>query len=324
MALSPSFNASQRRPSFSRPEDITALMGEPNAMPLKYFVAVDGSDDSLCAYNLTLKHLMPRTSNNIVVGHVAKEKEYLPPHMQANNIKARVEADLVTSFPKSRYELHWMSKDQGKSTKEQIVRAANEKTVDFLVLGFQGRKGNKAQGMLGSTSDFSIRYSSSSVIVVKNVECARALVNAGGRAVKFVVCVDDSVGALKAILDALRLSKSSEDKFILLHVAPLAQEQLQLSARIEAVRAKYERIIAEQLQGRNVEFRVVQKTAGIPINETIVSIVEDECADFAVLGADGMNHKSAGDGSKDGYYIGSTSDYVVRNAHCTVIVSHAK
>jgi len=304
------------------------VMNQGREQTLTFFVGVDGSEASHQAVDLVMKYSMPKSKNRMVVAHVYDEsKTYLPRPMQQAVLLAEMENRLITSFPAARYELKWTAKRPEHGIKEELVHSANETMADFVVVGFYGRKGRKVDHSIGSSADYSMRNASASSIVVKDTsplmrDIAEERFDGNHpRPIKFLVGIDNSNAALKALQDVMKLSKSLQDPIVMVHIAPQEQEDLPIGCTKDAILDKFENIRKRFLAQRpNVTIRIVMNTPGQTLSEHILEEVDKEEADFVALGADAMKAKAKG---KNAYYLGSISDHCVKQATCNVIVSHS-
>jgi len=201
---------------------------------------------------------------------------------------------------------------------EQICRLAREIDIDLIIIATRGNTGFKHL-LLGSTAERVVRYSPCPVLVVRS-----GMAKARRRQLDFkkiLVPIDFSECSLQGLAYAKTLARQFTSKLVLLnsvhlqyYVAsdeyarydlPLLMQQAEKTAR-QQMRELVRKI---DWSGLKVETSVQVGHAGQQICER----ARDCGADMIVTsthGSTGLKH----------VLLGSTAEYVVRQAHCPVLV----
>lgn len=119
----------------------------------------------------------------------------------AHRVRFLFASTLSEQFPKERYAVVQIRKEDGKTTREAICTYVNKAGFDYLVVGMVGRKGPKLDPtILGSTADYSLR----------SAHCTSAIIKKPTKgANKFVVGVDGSERAHKSVIETV--DQANED-----------------------------------------------------------------------------------------------------------------
>lgn len=283
-------------------------------------VALDGSRMSHTAFAVAC-HLRGQGTLSIV--HVDDpSKDYLPSHMTAQFISIEAETRCVTAaIPSSHYAIDVVQKTEGSaSTRDLVLRHAEQAEADILVLGSFGRKGPSIFAV-GSVTDWSVRSSPLTTVVVKTTttlpECTVDGAATRYAPATFVCAVDGSRNAHAACEAALSLMKP-QDELQVLHIAAEATDA------DGSARALRQRVVEEYggiLRKSQVEgtVSVVQRVAGQTIAQQVCEFTEDRKANYLVIGVDGMGAflKAKASGAP---LLGSNSDQIVRASRCTTII----
>lgn len=206
---------------------------------------------------------------------------------------------------------------------EEICRFARQAKVDLIVTSTRGHTGLKHL-LLGSTAERVVRYSPCPVLVVRGVERMKRGANGSRPASAFrkiLVPIDFSKCSMQGLDYAKVLAKQFGSTLVLLHSVHLeyyvASDEY---ARYDLplLMQQTEKIAKEQMR------HLVEKTNwdGIKV-ETALEIghagqqicdrAHDRQVDLIVTsthGTTGLKH----------ILVGSTAEFVVRNAHCPVLV----
>uniref|UniRef100_A0A0G4G4H5 UspA domain-containing protein n=1 Tax=Chromera velia CCMP2878 TaxID=1169474 RepID=A0A0G4G4H5_9ALVE len=291
-----------------------------------FLVGYDGSYPSKMALEEVMIKVVPKTKHKVVLCHVYDpDKDYLPAALQPEAMRKEMEVKLTSYLPHQRFSLVWERKLTDRNTKESFVHTANTVKPDFVVVGFAGRKheGGK-ETILGSAADFSIRRANASVIIVKKNK-SEGWAPSDGKTMSFLVCVDASKASVKALQAAMTLSRSKDDKIVIVHLAALDQESLHQDCRKEAVEKKYQAIMVAHMSDMpNVELKIMENTPDMSLSRHIVDLIEqDGSFDFVCVGADQMKSRLSDKSldNEDTWHVGSVSDHVIKHSPCTVVVA---
>ncbi len=168
----------------------------------------------------------------------------------------------------------------------------------------------KDKSHLGSVTDMSLRESHMPVIVNKNTVVPEVA--------QFVIGTDGSGLAHACIELALRLARPT-DRVTAIHVEDVsAQAGAAKHMDSDEVEAKYVEFAKTHPA---LTFRRVVKSATQSVADCILAQAREIGAHYICVGVDQMAKLAAG---KPDHYIGSITDRIVRESHCTVIVMQAK
>lgn len=207
---------------------------------------------------------------------------------------------------------------------EEICDLAHEIDIDLIVIATRGNTGLKHL-VLGSTAERVVRYSPCPVLVVRGrIGTKRAGLNGEVKGVgfgKILVPIDFSECSMRGLDYAKALAKEAESKLTLLHSVHLDY----YLASDEYARYDFPRLMEQAEKAAKEQMReLVRKTDWGEIKveaileighagEEICSRAQDRQADLIVTsthGWTGLRH----------ILVGSTAEYVVRHAHCPVMV----
>lgn len=133
---------------------------------------------------------------------------------------------------------------------------------------------------------------------------------------KILVAFDDSEGSSRAFDFASELAEKFKAKLTLLAVVRLPEPttSLEVGAILDDARDHYEKAFQElrdRTNPRGIEF-VASVEVGHPA-EHVVALAEKEHVDLIVMGRRGRTQVGR-------FFLGSTSERVLRYAHCAVTV----
>ena len=110
-----------------------------------WFVAIDGSDASEDAFQVTLKGLYRSDKDHITVGHISDHrKDFLPFNLRSEYLAETYLSKIALPWAEKKGEYVSSEVDPERSTKECLWELANEKKATIIVTGMHGRKGPKA------------------------------------------------------------------------------------------------------------------------------------------------------------------------------------
>jgi len=282
--------------------------------PLKWVVAVDGSKGSKATYEDLMSLSRRADSVHVVTVESAKAKAYLPHDETPQAVRDYYSARLAGKFAKDRYTVTIIQRKEGEDTARALLTWLHTKheDADFLVVGFVGRKGPKADAhVFGSVTDMSLRAAHMPAVISKNAAAAEQN--------SFFVAVDGSDRAHEGVELAMRLAKEG-DRVTILHVDdPSDKKGGSGHLAPEAVEERYAAFTAAHPQAT---FRCVVRSGDLGVADAIVAAA-DESATHIICGVDGLGKKAEGKSSDDAS-MGSVSDRIVRGASCTVIAIQRK
>jgi nucleotide-binding universal stress UspA family protein len=208
---------------------------------------------------------------------------------------------------------------------EEICRLARERGIDLIITSTRGNTGLKHLA-LGSTAERLVRYSSCPVLVVRGCDRTKKAGRNGKskRTLslrKILVPIDFSDCSMKGVAYAKALAKEFDATLVLLHSVylqyyvasdeyarydfPLLMQQVEKAAQGQM----RDLVRKTDWDGIQVETALEAGHAG----QQICARAQDNNADLIVTsthGATGFKH----------VLLGSTAEYVVRHAHCPVLV----
>jgi len=204
----------------------------------------------------------------------------------------------------------------------EIVECAQTIGADLVVLGTHGRSGVERL-LLGSVAERVLRRAECPVLTVPVGQ--PDAVPAGFPVFKAIVCpVDFSDASMLALEYALSLARETDAHLTVLHVASFALEQTMLdtaAAENGMTLAEFRRLTEQDLEARlrgtvpadasdycRVDTLLTHGKPGIEV----VRVATDRHADLIVMGVHGR-------GAVDLTLFGSTTQHVVRAAHCPVL-----
>lgn len=256
--------------------------------------AVDGSDASMLGLQYLVTGFMrqDRDTELHIVHVFDRAKRNLPAKYKPENIRSQCEALVISNLVRRRYEFHWLDKAE-MTAGQRIVEEMATTNVDFITMGYWGRKGR------GKTAE---AFKKTLMEVVEHGKCSVIVINPSdsrdlpiGRPTKFVVSANLNSAAVKAFVDAIRLSKPGDEIHVVYVKSFLENEESDYTIQ---VREKYEALFTgldgtaedgcQELQNfhdRSAVFNVVDKQMRESTAEAVVRYAEDEDADFIVVGA---------------------------------------
>jgi len=192
------------------------------------------------------------------------------------------------------------------------VNGLHNPRPDFFVVGFSGSKGMKAdRGIMGHTTDYSLRGALMSTVVVKGGHLPKR-----GEAHKFVLGVDGSERS-KLAADRILALAGAEDTVILLHVFSSASEaDIGTKFRAPAVKDFFKDYAGDDDRCSYVELDC-SGDGKHSLADSLVDFALESEADFLAVGCDGVGSYTAG---KKETALGSFSDRVVKMAQVSVVV----
>lgn len=205
----------------------------------------------------------------------------------------------------------------------EIVKQATAAEADVLVVGTHGRGGFE-RWALGSTTAKLLRKSPCDVLVIPKL--ARGFVPEAQIPFKTIVCaVDFSETSRLALEHALALAEEGGGRVVPVHsvedlAVPEGEESLAIDVRIGDFLRQRERDVQQRLQAivpgaarDRIDPMVIARGRPAP---AILKCAIDRDADLIVMGSHGR-HGIAG------FFVGSTTEHVVREAVCPVLTARA-
>ncbi len=192
------------------------------------------------------------------------------------------------------------------------VNSLHDPMPDFFVVGFSGSKGVKAdRGIMGHTTDYSLRGALMSTVVVKGSHLPKR-----GEPHKFLLGVDGSLRS-KLAADRLRALAGPQDSVVLLHVYSSATEaDIGAKFRAPAVREFFKDYASDDDRCEYTELDCSGDGKNT-LADSLVDYAQENDVDFVAVGCDGVGSYTAG---KKDTALGSFSDRVVKMSQVSVIV----
>merc|ERR1719247_216678 len=149
-------------------EGFIELLG--NLDKLEFMTAVDGSDPSMAGFALVVNHWMASAREATVkVVHIHDDKkDYLPPRLRKDRIRADVEALLLSTATPERYSVVFENVAKEHGAKDQILERVPQK--GFVAVGYYGAKGKKKHNAPGSTATHVCTNTDACVLVVHEAD----------------------------------------------------------------------------------------------------------------------------------------------------------
>jgi nucleotide-binding universal stress UspA family protein len=246
---------------------------------------------------------------------------YVPPVALTEVDRAAVErhvADFVAQTPGATdVAIHVC---EGINVREEILREADARAADLLVLGSHGLTGVKRL-VLGSVAENVLRHSPTPVLIVP-AHAAEA--SASGVPFKRIVCaVDFDADSYRALRYAFDLAQESDAQLTLLHAVAMPAVHVgaeDLTLDTESIRDTVMRNARERLDTLvpddaraycTVHAEVVEGQA----HQAVLGLATEVNADLIIMG---VRSRAAFDVA----VFGSTTQAVVRAAHCPVLTVH--
>mmetsp|Transcript_59091 Transcript_59091/g.129757 ORF Transcript_59091/g.129757 Transcript_59091/m.129757 type:complete len:358 (-) Transcript_59091:358-1431(-) len=274
---------------------------------LRWFLALDGSASSMTGLHYLADHILQIDKTAyLLVFHVYDEaKTYLPVSCQKDALYTTTDATLTGSVSSKRYRLHWVSKKSSGSTGHQICEAIQGLPADYVVMGFHGLKGRKDYyDVLGGkiSTNVSIAMAqgnSSSLVCIKDEEVAKMPF---GRKAVWVVSANLNKSSMKAVLDALRLSKPGDEIHAVYVKGFMEWEDsdytLEVRKRFESFFKTFEEAEAQDVfskfRDRKMQFAFVPKQKRETTADSVVRYADEVEADWIVVGANAADRVARG------------------------------
>jgi nucleotide-binding universal stress UspA family protein len=199
----------------------------------------------------------------------------------------------------------------------EIVRLAEELGAGLLVLGSRGLGGVR-RALMGSVSDSVVRHAPASVLVVRD---------GGHLPGRVLLALDGSEESEAATRAAVEISNSTGSELHLVFALPtvprppyahshMSESWVDVLESFKHSSRKFVDGEAQRIEGEGCRVKDAHLRFGEPDAE-IVRLGEELEAALVVIGSRGL-------GAVGRALIGSTSDSVVRHAHCPVLVVRDK
>ncbi len=205
---------------------------------------------------------------------------------------------------------------------EKVVEKATKIRADLVVLGTHGR-GGLARLLMGSVTERVLRHATPPVL---SISPNASTPPSDGDPFRNVLCpVDFSPSSLRAFDFALSLV-GDEGTVTLLHVVEFYIDKAvgeAIAFDMDSVRERHHAQALEKLEeavARDVRSRTKLETvtldSGAPYKE-VLRVAERDDTDAIVMGVMGRS-------AADMFFFGSTTNHVVRAAHCPVLTVRAE
>jgi len=297
----------------------------------RILVTVDGSENSEEASRVAVD-LAERCKSELVVLHVVRRVSHAFVPVRSTVLFREYYSDEEKAAMKWIHKVVSLAKSRGVEAKavvlvassvaEKIVRFAERKAFDLIVIGTRGLEGFKKL-RLGSVSSGVVAHADCSVLVVRSAAEARRMFT------RILVAVDGSENAESAAQAATYLAKTYGSELVVLHVIarpsytnvpvftsitpppPSSHDEYYEYAK-KVARGYVDSIVSRaKNQGVNVRWEVREAVPSTV--KGITECAETEMADLIVLGTRGL----------EGFrklLIGSVSSGVISHAHSPVLV----
>lgn len=224
-------------------------------------------------------------------------------------IKLFSQGKIIKKLPSKHYDLVFHEKNyEEDNVRNQILSLANDLKVDYLFIGYSGRKGPKLDpSLLGQTVKNSLYKTQIPLIVVKKLYKRKEKKSLG---FNFLACIDGSDKSFKALAVAISLANNENDKIYAITATSLQGEQI-----VETIKIKIEEI-KEQSRSKAIFFETLQ-----PSNDPAKSLVEhvnfneNVDIDFIVVGNNGIRAQIEGK-----QFLGRMAEYILANAIANPII----
>lgn len=276
-------------------EEVAAELRKRQGPVMDIGCAVDGSSISDLALGASLVLTNTNRGDRFVVLHIAdSKKDYLPKHLQPSHLK-HVYVDRASA---SAVQAEWLcrEKEEGRSTCESLTRLADKSSLDLLVIGSWGRKGEKLD-VLGGVADFSLRQSHCSVCIVRSTGPG------WGRALKYLFATDGSHAAHLAFCTLTGYLMRPTDS---VHVVMVTSKD---GTEEQRVVEPYRQYMAQHKISGEVSVKCIGR-GSTTLPEGIISAVDELGCGALCLGISGYGKKK----------LGSVSEEISARAHCTTLI----
>src|SRR5829696_5342884 len=291
--------------------------------PTKILLATDGSEEAALAAR-TAADIAQKTQSELHVVYVGSSLEYVgmgPPEIadipaptqeqlsaEARELlNAEVEQVRAVGGTVAQAHLGLGAPDRG------IVGLAEEIGAGLVAMGSRGHGGIR-RALMGSVSDSVVRHAHCPVLVVRDGERERDYLPG-----RILLAVDGSEEASAAARTAVELADHMDSELHLVHVGEVTPvyhpERHGYLARYEEIQEEARRLLEEQVDEVKSAGETVSRAhlrMGRP-DEEIVVLGEEIGAGLIATGSRGL-------GGMRRALMGSTSDSIVRHAHCPVMV----
>ncbi|GLI69710.1 hypothetical protein VaNZ11_014217 [Volvox africanus] len=275
--------------------------------------AVDGSQMSDRAMAVGLSLFNNRRGDKFTVIHISDSaKNYLSKHLHPSHLK-NYYVDMAHG---ARVTAEWLcrEKEEGCSTCECLTRLADKRSVELLVMGSWGRKGEKLD-VLGTVSDFSLRQSHCSICIVRSTGSSIGGMAGGGggagtpagavsaRPAKYLFATDGSHAAHLAFCFLVNYLYRPSDA---IHVVMVTTTDGTEEAKTVEQYRDY--MVKHKINGGAYVKCIDLLSVTVP--EGIVDSVPQYGCDVLVVGISGYGRKK----------LGSVSSDISNRASCTTII----
>jgi nucleotide-binding universal stress UspA family protein len=279
---------------------------------LNLCVGHDGSISArACVKLATEYYLKQKDKVTVDIIHIfdLEKQADAPRNYKRDTITAELKP-LDTSYG-GRFKLHMIERVKDEKEGKTIVKfTADEeeikKTVDFLFLGFKGRRKADEKELLASDVSYAIAYSQCSCIVLRE---EMPIPESG--ALHYLVPVDLNRWSEKALFDALFLS-TPNDKVTVMHVRIREEETAQTEEYYTKI---FDRLTAKMKNPPEMKYIAVRH-GGEGAAVDILKYAADEGVDMICMGANVDRLR------KQESYLGSVHGAVLLGTKLPVCVAH--
>ncbi|EGR34801.1 hypothetical protein IMG5_001780 [Ichthyophthirius multifiliis] len=269
-------------------------------------VATDGSDFSFNAFLQALEFFNKNLFRVIHVIHIYDlKKTFLPEQFNHNHIEQQYKSELLSRYSSTKYNLIFQEKSlQYKDVRDQILSICQAYKIDYLFIGYTGRKGVKQNPQIMSST---VRDCSQLTITPLVITHEVYTKNNGNT---FLACVDGSLKSIRCIQEAVKLANGQNDFAIICFVPnPLKQDQ---KNEIE------NQVVQELQQQKKNNWEFINLKPNQDPGEAIVDFVNLTCQrdiQFVLIGNNGFGAQNEGK-----QFLGKSAEAVLCRAKANIIV----
>ena len=305
---------------------------------MKILLTTDGSDSANSAIDYLLRLPLPQESEIILLTIIEKEiyqgrkkselnaeqLELLGQTKQMLRDKAR---ELLTAGAERLAQGGWKSTSliRAGHPSREIVRIANKRNVDLVVVGSHGLGGIK-RFLLGSVSDQVLAYAPCSVLIVRpstagvpEAADTQAVVTESAPAFRLLLAYDDSASAKQAVDFCAGLPLDAATEVTALTVLPLMTLYRQdIKQRLswiwqekkKSAQKALDRLLKEVKWGTPHVTSLLREAADV--SQEILETADQSHSDLIVLGYKGK-------GAIQKFLLGSVTRRIAHHAPCSVL-----
>lgn len=283
--------------------------------PLNVAIAHDGSIAARACIAFSTDWLLKKKQNcNVDVVHIfdISKQDTCPRSYKRDTIEAELAP--LDSGKGSRFKLNLLERNPKEKEGKTIVKWTEDidnastgagKTIDFLFMGFKGRRKATEEELLASDVSYATAYSRCSCIIMRE----EMTMPTGG--MHYVVPVDLNRWSEKALFDALFLS-TPEDKISVIHIKNREEETNETEDYYQKI---FTRLKDKMKKPPTMEYHTIRH-GGEGCAQDIIKFANDKDCDVICMGTNvnRLREKSS--------YLGSVCGAVLLGTKIPVVVAH--